>query len=250
MKKYVLITITIMILLTSPSYPCFDTYLFLQKGSMVYPEKQFVIESSGEYVIPDINMPGEDLFSGNLNIYYGITKNFSIQAGIMSSEKERSSFKIDSYGIRGVYGIVKNFKDFYNLDVILEHHGGPFEANEFAFELSAPSIFHVKDFTYVIHPVFNFGKNVRTGIAGHGGAFYRIKDIAIIGIGAEYASAQSGNKFGERLVEGETATSIFLGARIGFAYLQNEFIKGWGSNSNDFGFAATVKFIILPFSKK
>lgn len=249
MKKYLIITLTIMMLLAYPSYPCFDTYLFLQKGSMVYPEKQFVIESSGEYVVPDLDLPGEDLFTGNFNIYYGVTKNFSLQAGIMSSEKARTSFKIDSYGIRGVYGILNNFKGIYNLDVILEHHGGPFENNEFAFELSAPSIFHVKDFTYVIHPVVNFGKNIKSGIAGHGGAFYRIKDVALVGIGAEYASSQDGSRFGERLVSGEIATSIFLGARLGFAYLQNEFIKGWGSNSNDFGFAATVKFVILPLNK-
>jgi hypothetical protein len=233
-----------------PLYACFDTYLFLQKSSMVYPEKQFVVEASGEYVMPDFSasQSGEDILSGNFNAYYGITKRFSIQAGLSSSEKERSSFAIDGYGIRAVYGIFQNYNNLYNLDVILEH-AAPFEMTEASFEISAPSIFHVNNFTYVIHPVLSFGKNVEFGLRGHGGAFYRINNLAVVGIGAEYASAQSGSQFGKRMVDGEAATSLFFGTQIGVAYLQNEFIKGWGANGNDFGFAATLKFVLPSFKK-
>jgi hypothetical protein len=231
-----------------PVSACFDTYLFLQKSSMVYPEKQFVLEGSGEYVMPSFDASSEDIFSGNFNVYYGFAKRFSMQAGLSSSEKERSAFGIDGYGIRAVYGVFQNYKDFYNLDVILEH-AAPFEMNEASFELSVPSIFHVNNFTYVVHPVMSFGKNVEFGLRGHGGAFYRINNIAVVGLGAEYASAQSGSQFGERMVDGEAATSLFFGTQLGVAYLQNEFIKGWGANGNDFGFAATVKFILPSFKK-
>lgn len=84
---------------------------------------------------------------------------------------------------------------------------------------------------------------------GHGGAFYHFNNSAIVGIGAEYASAQSGSKFGQRLIKGETATSLFFGSQMGSMYLQNEFIKGWGKEGNDFGFAATMKFILPSFKR-
>jgi hypothetical protein len=245
MKLFSVCSVAVLFCIGSAS-ACFDTYLFLQKSSMVYPEKQFVLEGSGEYIIPSLDVTGEDVFSGNFNAYYGIAKRFSIQVGLSSSEKERSSFGVDGYGIRAVFGVLQNYNSFYNLDVILEH-AAPFEMTEVAFEVSAPSIFHVDNFTYIVHPVMSFGKDVDFGLRGHGGAFYRVNDVAVVGIGAEYASAQSGSKFGERLVEGEAATSLFFGSQLGIAYLQNEFIKGWGENGNDVGFAATVKFVIPSF---
>jgi hypothetical protein len=222
---------------------CFDTYLFLNKSSMVYPKGQFVIEGSGEYIIPKMRNAESDFLSGGTNVYYGFSKRFSLQVGVSSSEKIRSAFAFDQYGIRGVFGIIQNYNNFYNLDVILEH-ASPFDMSETAFELSAPSIFHTEKYTFVVHPVTAFGRNVNFSVRGHCGAFYRLNTIGIVGLGAEYASAQTGTKFGRRLVKGETGTSLFLGSHFGAAYLQNEFIKGWGEGGNDFGFAATVKFTL------
>jgi hypothetical protein len=227
---------------------CFDTYLFLQKSSMVYPEGQMVAEISGEYVIPQMRNSIEDIFSGGTNLYYGFSKRFSMQVGVSSSEKTRSDFGIDGYGIRGVFGVFQGHRDVYNLDVILEH-AAPFDFGETSFELSAPNIFHINNYSIVIHPVTSFGNNVSFNVRGHGGVFYHFGSSSIIGIGSEYSSAQSGSQFGRRLVKGEGATSLFFGSQMGSAFLQNEFIKGWGAEGNDFGFAATVKFLLPSFSR-
>ena len=227
---------------------CFDTYIFLKKSSLVYPEGQMVMEISGEYVVPKVRDATADFLSGGMNMYYGFSKRFSMQAGVSSSEKERTSFSIDGYGVRGVYGIVQGYKNVYNLDAILDYTS-PFDGSESSFELSTPNIFHVNNYTFVIHPVIGFGRNVNFSIRGHGGAFYHFSNSGIIGIGAEYASGQSGSQFGQRLVKGEAGTSLFFGSQIGAVYLQNEFIKGWGFRGNDFGFAATMKFILPSFKK-
>ncbi|MCU0608279.1 MAG: hypothetical protein MUF22_00740 [Chitinispirillaceae bacterium] len=222
---------------------CFDTYMFLEKRSLVYPEGQYVVEGSGEYVMPSMKNAGTDILSGNANVYYGFSKRFSMQVGVGSSEKERSSFSVDQYGVRGVFGVIQGYRNVYNMDVILEH-SSPFSMEENSFELSAPNLFHVHNYTFVIHPVTSFGRNVSFNVRGHGGVFYRFHDVGVIGIGGEYASAQSGTQFGQRLVKGESATSLFVGSKIGSLFLQNEFIKGWGKDGNDFGFAATVKFAL------
>jgi hypothetical protein len=226
---------------------CFDTYVFLKKSSLVYPEGQLVMEVSGEYTMPKMKDAMDDLLTGSGNLYYGFSKRFSMQVGVSSSEKERSAFSIDQYGIRGVFGIVQGYRNVYNLDVILEHDA-PFNGSENTIELSTPNIFHVKNYTFVIHPVTSFGRNVSFTVRGHGGVFYHFSNTGIIGIGSEYESAQSGSQLGRRLVKGAGATSLFFGSQIGSStYLQNEFIKGWGSGGNDFGFAATMKFILPSF---
>ena len=170
-----------------------------------------------------------------------------MQVGVTSSEKPRSDFAVDGYGIRGVFGIIQGYRNVYNLDMILEH-AAPFDFNETSFELSMPNIFHYNNLSFVIHPVTSFGDNVSFSVRGHGGVFYHFGTSSIIGVGSEYASAQSSSQFGRRLVKGEGATSLFFGSQIGSAYLQNEFIKGWGAEGNDFGFAATVKFLLPSFT--
>jgi len=221
---------------------CFDTYLFLQKGSMVYPKGMLVLDGAGEYTIHRFSAAQEDLFTANTNIYYGIHERFSAQAGVASGEKDRASFSIDQWGLRGVGGIIQNYKGFYNLDVILEC-ASAFNMKDLTVELSGPNIFYVNNFIFVVHPVLSMGRELPLGIRGHGGVFFNVSNMGIVGIGAEYESAQSGSQFGRRLVDGEAGTSLFLGARLGQnAYLQNEFIKGWGEGAKDFGYAATIKY--------
>ncbi|MFA4947829.1 MAG: hypothetical protein WC674_04870 [Candidatus Krumholzibacteriia bacterium] len=234
------------LLVPQAAWACFDTYLFLNKSSLVYPKGQMVVETSGEYTMPAMNVAAEDVLSGAANVYYGVSSRFSAQIGLSSSEKTRSQFSLDEYGLRGVFGIVQGYRNVYNLDIVLEHTS-PFDGEENAFELSTPNIFHFNRYTLVIHPATSFGRNVDFGLRGHGGVFYRFSESGIIGIGAEYASAQSGSQFGKRLVNGEGATSLFFGSRIGSAYLQNEFIKGWGIGGNDFGFAVTLKYMLPSF---
>jgi hypothetical protein len=228
---------------------CFDTYVFLQKSSLVYPEGQMVMEISGDYIVPKVRDATADFLSGGMNMYYGFSKRFSMQAGVTSSEKDRSAFSIHGYGVRGVYGILQGYREVYNLDAVLDYTA-PFDGSENSFEFSTPNIFHVKSYTFVVHPVWGFGRNVNFSMRGHGGAFYHFSTTGIIGIGAEYASGQSGSQFGQRLVKGEAGTSLFFGSQIGSVYLQNEFIKGWGVRGNDFGFAATMKFILPSFNKR
>lgn len=227
---------------------CFDTYLFLNKSSLVYPKGQMVVEASGEYIMPVVENATGDVLSGAANVYYGVSRRFSVQIGLSSSEKVRSQFSFDGYGVRGVFGIIQGYKNVYNLDVVVEHTS-PFDGEENSIELSTPNIFYLNKCTFVIHPVTSFGKNTDFGLRGHAGVFYHFSDTGLIGMGAEYASAQSGSRFGRRLVNGEGAMSLFFGSRIGSVYLQNEFIKGWGVGGNDFGFAVTMKYMLDSFSR-
>lgn len=239
--------LVVAMLLPGAASACFDTYLFLNKSSLVYPRGLMAVEASGEYIMPAIRNASEDFLSGATNLYVGASDRLSFQIGLASSEKERSAFALDGYGVRGVLGVVRAYRDVYNVDVVLEH-AAPFDGDESTLELSVPNIFHFDRFSFVVHPVTSFGGEVDFGLRGHGGLFYRFSGTGIVGIGAEYASAQSGSRFGRRLVNGEGAASVFFGSQIGSMYLQNEFIKGWGVGGSDFGFAVTVKYILPSLS--
>ncbi len=66
------------LLMTTLAFACFDTFLFLRKGSMVYPYRSLVLELNNEYSFNNINNPQNDMFYLNGNIYYGIIKNISL----------------------------------------------------------------------------------------------------------------------------------------------------------------------------
>lgn len=240
MKKLILIFI-VLFLFTSTSYPCFDTYLFLQKGSMVYKHKTLALEMIGEYSVNKISYPGEDMFLFNGNIYYGLVPHFSVQLSLGSSEKQRDNFNLDSYGIRGVYNVFTSLSNNYTLDLIAEHY---VNLDEKEFTISLPNMFRSSELTYVIHPTLNYTMNAKKFIPGiHTGLFHIFSETGLIGIGAEYKSIQSSSYAGLRITQSEFATSLFFGAYIGKSlYIQNEFAKGL-ANSRDFGFAITLKFI-------
>ena len=243
MKNFV-ITIALLSLFVSTAYSCFDTYLFLRKGSMVYPYKSLVLDLNAEYSFNNMNNPQNDMFFSNGNFYYGVARNFSLQFSLGSGEKPRNDFKIDSYGLRSVYNLYSSNLQDYTLDVIAEQRGR-FDGTENEFTFSLPNIFRTEMFTYVLHPTasYMFATKDMT-IGGHTGLFYNFNETGVIGIGAEYASVQSSSSAGQRITESEFAASLFLGAHLGSSiYLQNEIAKGL-ANSRDFGFALTTKVIL------
>lgn len=228
-----------------PSLACFDTYSFLQKRSMVYPKHLLALETNGEYVAGQLSAVDQDLFSGNFNVYYGVVDRFSAQVSLSSAEKPRTDFSFDEWGVRGVYGLIQSRGGVYNVDMILEHRISRTEGSHVS-EFSMPNIWHVNSFSLVAHPVFSFGTDMAPGLRGHGGVFYSVGRTAIVGVGGEYESAQTSAHFSKRLVKGEAATSLFFGSAIGpKVFLQNEFIKGWGAQGTDIGFATTLK-LLLP----
>jgi hypothetical protein len=247
MKKNLFFSLVMGLLLVAAAQPClacFDTYAFLQKQGMVYPRRLLALESNGEYIIGDLSAGEADMFSGNLNVYYGLANRFSVQASLASAEKERTQFAFDEWGVRGVYGIVQQYHGVYNLDLILEHRVSTTSSNKL-FEVSAPNIWNLERMTVVAHPVVAFSSDEKPGPRGHGGVFYRMGKSSIVGLGAEYESAQSSANFGRRLVRGEAGTSLFLGSQMGpNFFVQNELIKGWGAGGNDVGFALTFKVLI------
>ena len=231
-------------LFINQAFACFDTYLFLKKSSMVYPKKSLVLEANGEYSFTKFKDPSEDMFFTFGNLYYGVSDRFSIQMSIGSGEKPRGEFKLDSYGIRGVYNVYTSPIRFFTVDFILEQRGMFTEqANEI--EISTPVIFYGNTFTYVVHPTFNYGLNSENFTwGGHLGLFYNLSSSSLVGFGIEYASVHSSSYAGQRLTESESSTSVFFGTYLGNRlYLQNEIAKGL-SNSRDIGFALTTKFII------
>jgi hypothetical protein len=199
--------------MTGSAFPCFDTYFFLQKGSMVYPYRSVVLDLNGEYSFNSINSPQEDMFFSNGNIYYGIANELSIQFSMGSGEKERNSFKLDTYGIRAVYNMYSSGNNNYTLDVIGEHNGGV-ENGEREFELSFPNIFHFEELTYVIHPKISYAVKAEEYTPGaHAGLFYDFNESGVIGV--EYASVHSSSYAGNRITQNELSASLFFGARIG-----------------------------------
>lgn len=243
MKKFILTTVILSMFATT-AYPCFDTYLFLRKGSMVYPYRSLVLDVNNEYSFNNIGTPENDMFFLNGNIYYGAARNFSIQLSLGSGEKPRNDFRIDTYGLRGVYHLYSSEVQDYTLDIIAEQVG-TFDGTENEMTFSLPNIFHSDQLTYVIHPTatYTFEDKDMT-IGGHTGVFYDFNQTGIIGVGAEYASVQSSSSAGQRITQSEFAASLFLGAYIGKSvYLQNEIAKGL-ANSRDFGFALTTKVIL------
>ena len=226
---------------------CFDTYLFMQGRGMVYPYKMLALDGSGEYVISNLRGAEPDRFSGNLNVYYGLARGMSVQAVLTSSEKERSHFGFDEWGVRTVYSVLEQHRGIYNLDFIFECHAATNEGTS-RYEFSAPSIWHSSRFTLVAHPVAAFGRDSKLALRGHCGSFYQTVSGALVGLGAEYESAQSSSNLGRRLVKGEAGTSLFLGAQVSRnLYLQNELIKGWGAGAGrgDVGYAVTLK-VLMP----
>jgi len=241
--KNVGIIVILLALLTTTAYPCFDTYLFLRKGSMVYPYRSSVFELNGEYSVNSLNNPQNDMFFSNGSFYYGAARDFSFQVTLGSGEKPRGDFKIDTYALRGVYNLYYSGREGYTLDVIAEQ-SGKLTAAENEVGISFPNIFHNAEFTYVVHPTASYAiKGKELALGGHLGLFYDFNETGIVGFGTEYKSVQSSSYAGNRITESEASASLFLGAHIGSAlYLQNEIAKGL-ANSRDFGFALTTKFI-------
>ena len=247
-RSLIVMLIAVMTLTALPQsgLACFDTYLFMQRRGMVYPHKMVAIDGNCEYTINEIRAGEPDLFTGNLNVYYGVVEGVSLQASLVSSEKERSRFGFDEFGMRMVYSLLSRNRGVYNLDMILECHTATDNGSSL-FEISMPNIWHCDRFTFVAHPVAAFEREVKFGLRGHGGTFYRMPTGALIGLGVEFESAQSSSNLGKRLAKGEAGTSLFFGSMLGpNLFLQNELIKGWGAGSSkgDIGFAVTLKVLL------
>ncbi len=236
--------VLVALLLAGSLAACFDTYLFLSERPMVYPRNTLAVEGFGEYSFNEMDVPENDALLMNANVYYGISDRFSVHVGGGSAEKGRGDFAIDEISFSGSYNILSRNNGAYTLDAIaacVNDFGG----DELAFEISAPNLFHVGGFTMVAHPVMEMvsGDEFEIGFGAHGGIFKSFDRGAVFGVGLEYMSGQSGPVFGDRLVEGEAATSLFFGAMLGKNfYIQNELAKGL-SNSRDLGFATTLKFL-------
>lgn len=243
MKKIFFVAVQLFLLIDM-TYACFDTYLFVRRGSMVYPYRSAVAEFTGEYSVNQLGAPQNDAFFSNLNFYYGLGENYSVQLSLGSSERARNEFSLDKFGLRGVYNIISSSNSDYTLDVIAQYSGERTTANN-EFELSLPNIFRSDDMIYVIHPTLGYASDAKeTSVGGHVGVFRNVNEQGIIGIGAEYASMFGSSYAGNRLTESEFSASLFLGAHIGNSiYIQNEIAKGL-VNSRDFGFALTTKIIL------
>jgi len=241
MKKSFL-SVLLALMLVGNVYACFDAFLFMNQGSMVYPKNVLAVEAFGEYSYNSITSPNDDAFLAAGRIFYGISEKLSVQVGFGSDEKPRGEFAFDAISASGTYNIIERGNSSYTLDGILAC-GGNLESSEFALEISAPSIFRVKKFVIVAHPVLELlgGDKFDATAGAHTGLFRIFDNGAVFGIGAEYQSGQGGPYFSDRLVDGEAAASIFLGAMLGKnLFIQNELAKGL-ANSRDFGLAITLK---------
>ena len=236
------LTALVLLLVFSEAKACFDVFLFQNKGSMVYPKNTLVTEAFGEYSYNSITVPDDDSFLANGRVYYGISDKLSVQIGFGSADKPRGEFAFDEITASGTFNFVNHNNGKYTLDGILACSTN-LANNSTALEISAPSIFRKKNSVFVAHPVLELlQENKFNAVVGaHAGVFRIFNNGTVFGIGAEYQSGQSGPFFSKRIVDGETAASLFFGAMLGKnLFLQNELAKGL-ANSRDFGFAITLK---------
>lgn len=247
MSKGAIVIAALIVLFTSSGYPCFDTFLFLHKKSMVYPRGYAAADVMAEYSVNSTNASGGDSYFTNYNLYYGLAEQFSVQFGVSSVEttREDGGSGTDSWSARGVLNALNFGGGVYYLDMVLEHHTGvDAEGNTTVF--SVPNIFNISDFVLVVHPMYGM---IRSGgaheyvLGGHAGLFYNIANKGIIGVGAEYAGPQGGSALNRQMTGGDAAASLFVGFNLGNLYFQNEFAKGL-SDSHDYGVAATVKLFL------
>ncbi len=237
-----LFTVMLLAALMVNSYACFDTFLFMNRGSMVYPKNTLAVEAFGEYSFNSFGAPVEDGFLADARVFYGLSDRVSFQIGFGSDEKPRGQFAFDAISASGTFNILRKPGGSYSLDGILACQGNT-ENGAYSVEVSAPSIFRRSGFVIVAHPVVELIKENEfdATFGAHMGVFRAFDNGAVLGIGAEYQSGQGGPYFSDRLVEGEAAASIFLGAMIGKnLFIQNEIAKGL-ANSRDMGFAITLK---------
>lgn len=251
MKYQKLSVIILALFVPVVSFACFDTFLFVRgDGGMVYPLGLLVWEGNGEYSVNRFDGSEPDALSAQMNLYYGFAPRLSFQLGLVSEEKERRvGWKADVVAIRAVWGVYRSLQHPLTWDLILEHHEG-LEGGSSTWELSSPGIIRRENWKWVIHPVLSLSKGEKAGLRGHTGLFYLFSNT-LVGIGAEYESAQSSSHLGQRLVRGEYGTSLFFGSALTPSlYLQNELIKGWGpgSSKGDVGFSFTLK-VIVPTSR-
>lgn len=247
-KRFLLIVIfiiTSILLISKPGYSCFDTFLFLHHKSMVYPTGYYAADVLGEYSFNDKNAPEKDSYFTNYNMYYGLANRVSVQFGLTQVETTRAEnkYNLESWTVRGVFNAFRTGSGNYFLDLVAEHHTA-IDIDENTAHFSLPNLFYVSNFIIVIHPAYEltYSKNTKDHtFGGHGGVFYNVNNVGIIGLGAEFALAQSSSSLGKRFTEGEAAASLFVGFNLGNIFFQSEFAKGL-NNSRDFGFAATIKF--------
>ncbi len=239
--------LAVLLVFSSTGYPCFDTFLFIHKKSMVYPRGYAAADVLAEYSVNDTRDASGDSYFTNYNIYYGLAESFSVQFGVSTVEttREERGGGVDSWSARGVLNALNVGGGTYYLDVILEHHTGV-DADGNTTVFSVPNILNISDFVLVVHPVYEVtrvdGAN-EYAWGGHAGLFYNVNNRGIVGIGAEYGSPQSGSALNRQYTDGEAAASLFVGFNFGNLYFQNEFAKGL-NNSRDYGFAATVKLFL------
>ncbi|MCD6502077.1 hypothetical protein J7L01_05700 [bacterium] len=241
MKKSFLLALLVGGLVFS-AHACFDTFLFQNKGSMVYPKNTLAVEAFGEYSYNSIAVPNDDAFLSKGRVFYGVSDRFSAQIGFGSAEKPRGQFAIDELSASGTFNLIRSRNNAYSLDGMMACMGNLGNGKS-SLEVSAPSIFRAKRFVGVAHPVVQLfsGNKPDVSVGAHAGLFRIFENGAVLGIGTEYRSAQGGPYFSNRIVEGEAAASLFIGAMIGEnLFIQNELAKGL-ANSRDFGVALTIK---------
>lgn len=242
--KTVVCFASVLLAYVNPGYACFDTFLLLQRKSMVYPTGYYAADVLAEYSFNDTSKPENDSYFTNYNMYYGLADGVSLQMGLSQAESTRTDegYTLQSWSVRGVFNAVKAHHGNYFADIVAEHHTG-IDIDESVAHVSVPNLFYVSRFAFVIHPSYelNYSKGQKEhSFGGHGGLFYTFNNVAIIGLGGEFASAQSSSALGKRFTNGDAAASLFIGIHLGNVYFQNEFSKGL-HNTRDYGFAATLK---------
>jgi len=243
MKRFFVIIILVSTV-SSLATACFDTYLFLRRGSMVYPRAGFVVDMAGEYSFNKINAPGTDMFFSAVGVTYGVWDRFSLQGTFGTSERERTALTVDAFGIRGVYNILSASDYAHSVDLIMEYSSA-YGGLDRSIELSLPNIVRMTETVIVLHPTMAVGfSSEEVDLGGHAGFFRTFDDRSIIGVGLEYSGALLRGQSTGAITRSEASASLFLGAQIGsLIYLQNEFAKGL-QNTRDYGVAMTAKVIL------
>ena len=219
-------------LFTALAHGCFDVYTIILNRPMTYPEHEAALSLGTEYTFTQMSVPEEDEVSFPARLYYGITEYFTAYAGgEFAGTRAPENYEYNSTDVGLFYNVYSG--KLFSITPAAETHfiykgGAP------AYDISLIFTKPVNNWFVVLHPKLEVTapeEGVNSVFGYHFGVFYNFGSHSSLGWGHEY--------FDKALT-----TSLFIGSFIGDRlFFQSEFIKGLTEQAQDYGFAASLKYV-------
>jgi len=215
-------------------YSCFDVYTIILNRPITYPAHEAALSLGTEYTFTHMSAPEEDEISLPARLYYGITEHFTAYAGgEVAGVRSPESFDYNATDIGLFYNVYNS--ELFSFTPAAETHF-PYKGGAPAHDISMILTKPVNNWFVVLHPKLEMTPAEDGGTSNvfgyHFGVFYNFGSHSSLGWGHEY--------FDKALT-----TSLFIGSFIGDRlFFQTEIIKGLTDEAQNYGFAASLKYVL------